>query len=144
VANQTPSSTAPATQTSVVHNVKSTNPKGNQQFEGKRKSKKNKCKGDRNAANNYREGKNEKRKVNFRCKLCINDYLTHQCPRLEEAQNILAQQQLAMLTNPFPQGKNMAQASSSTNALEGNKGAPTPNANNGAINVYMMRYAAHL
>jgi hypothetical protein len=74
----------------------------------------------------------------------MDDHLTHQFPRLEEAQNILAQQQLVVLTNPFPQGKNMAQASSSTNVPGGNQGAPMLNANNGATNVYMMRSDAHL
>jgi hypothetical protein len=70
--------------------------------------------------------------------------LTHQFPQLEEAQNILAQQQPVVLTNPFPQGKNMAQASSSMNVPGGNQGAPMLNANNGATNVYMMRSDAHL
>jgi hypothetical protein len=105
VANQTPSSTSPVTQTSDVHSVQSTNPKGNQQTEGKRKSKNKKGKGDKKAANNVGEGKNEKRKVKFPCKLCMDDHLTHQFPQLEEAQNLLAQQQPTMLTNPFPQGK---------------------------------------
>jgi hypothetical protein len=66
--------------------------------------------------NNVGKGKNEKRKVKFPCKLFMDDHLTHQCPRLEEAKNILVQQQPAMLTNPFPQGKFLAQASSSMNA----------------------------
>jgi hypothetical protein len=70
--------------------------------------------------------------------------LTHQCPQIEEAQKLLAQQQPIVLTNPFPQGKNMAQASSSTNLPRGNQGAPTLNANTGATNVYMMRSYAHL
>jgi hypothetical protein len=139
VANQTPSSAAPVTQTSDVHSVQSTNPKGNQQSEGKRKYKNKKGKGDKKAVNNVGEGKNEKRKVKFLCNLCTDDHLTHQFPQLEEAQNLLAQQQPVMLTNPFPQGKNMAQASSSMNAPGGNQGAPMPNANNKATNIYMMR-----
>jgi hypothetical protein len=56
----------------------------------------------------------------------------------------LAQQQPVVLTNPFPQGKNLAQASSSTNVPGGNQGAPMPNTNNGATNVYMMKSEAHL
>jgi hypothetical protein len=87
VANQTPSSASPVTQTSDVHSVQSTNPKGNQQTEGKRKSKNKKGKGDKKVVNNVGEGKNEKRKVKFLCKLCTDDHLTHQFPRLEEAQN---------------------------------------------------------
>ena len=38
----------------------------------------------------------------------------------------------------------MGQASSSMNEPGGNQGAPMPNANNGATNVYMMRSNAHL
>jgi hypothetical protein len=144
VASQTPGSAAPATQMSDVHSVQSMNPKGNQQSEGKRKSKNKKGKGDKKVVNNVGEGKNEKRKVKFLCNLCTDDHLTHQCPRLEEAQNLLAQQQPVVLTNPFPQGKNMAQASSSMNVPGGNQGAPMPNANNGATNIYMMRSYAHL
>jgi hypothetical protein len=49
-----------------------------------------------------------------------------------------------MLTNLFPQGKNMAHASSSMNAPGGNHGAPILNNNNGAANVYMLRSDAHL
>jgi hypothetical protein len=129
---------------SEVHSVQMMNPKENQQSEGKRKSKGKKGKGDKKVANNVGEGKNEKKKVKFPCKLCVDDHLTHQCPRLEEAHNILAQQQPVVLTNPFPQGKNMAQASSSTNVTGGNQGAPMLNANTGATNVYMMRSDAHL
>jgi hypothetical protein len=78
VANQNAGSTAPVTQTSKVHSVQLTNPKGNQQPKGKRKAKGNKGKGDKKVANNVGEGKNEKKKVNFLCKLCTDDHLTHQ------------------------------------------------------------------
>jgi ribosomal protein L44E len=88
----TPSLAAPVTQTLDVHSVKSTNPKGNQQTEGKRKSKNKKGKGDKKVVNNIGERKNEKRKVKFPCKICMDDHLTHQCPRLKESQNLLAQQ----------------------------------------------------
>jgi hypothetical protein len=37
--------------------------------------------------------------------------MTHLCPRLVEAQNILTQQQPVVLTNPFQHGKNLTQAS---------------------------------
>jgi hypothetical protein len=55
-------------------------------------------------ANNVGEGKNEKRKVNFSCKIFIDNHLTHQFPRLEESQKLLAQQQLVVLSNCFPRG----------------------------------------
>jgi hypothetical protein len=60
-----------------------TNPKGNQQPEGKIKGKGKKGKGgnDKKVANNVGEGKNEKKKVKFSCKLCTDDHLTHQCPQ---------------------------------------------------------------
>jgi hypothetical protein len=53
-----------------------TNPKGNQQTEGNRKHKNKKGKGDKKDANNVGEGKNEKRKVKFPCKLCTDDQLS--------------------------------------------------------------------
>jgi hypothetical protein len=87
------------------------NPKDNQQSEGKIKGKGKKGKGgnDKKVANNVGEGKNEKKKVKFPCNICTDDHLTHQFPRMEEAHNILAQQQPVVLTNPFPQGKNLTQ-----------------------------------
>jgi hypothetical protein len=91
--------------------VQSKNPKGNQQTDRKRKYKNKKGKGDKKAVNNVGEGKNENRKVKFPCKLCRDDHLTHQFPQLEESQTLLAQQELAVLTNPFPQGKNLTQYS---------------------------------
>jgi hypothetical protein len=39
---------------------------------------------------NVGEGKREKRKVKFPCKLCIDDHLTHLCPKLAEVASILA------------------------------------------------------
>lgn len=62
--------------------MQSTNPKGNQQSEGKRKPKNKKGKGDKKDVNNVGKGKNEKRKVNFLCNLCMDDHLTHQFPWL--------------------------------------------------------------
>jgi hypothetical protein len=124
--------------------VQSKNTKGNQQTEEKRKYKNKKGKGDNKDTNNFGEGKIEKRKVNFLCNLCMNDHLTHQCHQLEEAQNLLAQQQPSMLTNPFPQGKKLAQASSSMNANGRTQGDPTPNDKNRSTNVYMTKSDAHL
>jgi len=73
-----------------VHSVQSTNPKANHQTEGKKKQKNKKGKGDKKDANNDGDGKIEKRKVNFLCKICMDDHLTHLCPRLMESQNLLA------------------------------------------------------
>jgi hypothetical protein len=94
-----------------VHSVKSKYPKGNQQTDQKRKYKNNKGKGDKKVMNNVGEGKNENRKVKFLCNICREDHLTHQFPRFEEAQTLLAQQEPTVLTNPFPQGKILTQYS---------------------------------
>jgi ribosomal protein L44E len=117
VANPIPSLTSSITQMSDVQSVQSNNPKGNQHTKGKRKNKKGK--GDKKVANNVGKGKTKKIKVKFPCMICTNDHLIHQLPWLEEAQKILAQQHPAVLTNSFPQGKNMAQASSFMSATEG-------------------------
>jgi hypothetical protein len=54
-----------------------------------------------------------------------------------EAQNLLAQQQPAMLTNPFPHWKILTQASSS---VEGVSQGPLPSSSNPSfVNVYMMK-----
>jgi len=92
VAIQTPNSFTPVTPMSDVHSVQSTNPKGNQQSEGKRKSKNKKGKEDKKVVNNYSEGKNEKRKVMFSYNIFTDEHLTHKFPQLVEAQKILAQQ----------------------------------------------------
>jgi hypothetical protein len=115
VANQTSSSTAPPTQTSDVHNVQSTNPKANQQPDDKKKKSNKKGKGDKKPTNNASRGNTKKRKSNHPCNLCTEYRPTHLFPRLAEAQNLLVQQQPAMLMNPFPHGKNLTQASTSAN-----------------------------
>jgi hypothetical protein len=98
-----------------VHSVQSsTNPNGNQQLGGNRKKGRgNNRKGGRNnnkakdntnndrSNNNVGEGKKEKWKVKFPCKLCKDDHLTHLCPKLEEASRLLSQPP-TVLTNPFP------------------------------------------
>jgi hypothetical protein len=68
-----------------VHSVKSTNPKANQQPEGKKKQQKKKGKGDKKPNNNVGEGNTEKRKSKYLCNLCMEDPPTHMCPRLAEA-----------------------------------------------------------
>jgi hypothetical protein len=49
-----------------------------------------------------------------------------------------------MLTNPFTQGKNLAQDSSSTSMHGGSQGAPTHNTNNWVTNIYMMKVEANI
>jgi hypothetical protein len=49
----------------------------------------------------------------------------------------LAQQQPVMLTNPFPHGKNLTQASSSTEG--GSQGPPPSSSNPSSMNVYMLK-----
>jgi hypothetical protein len=56
--------------------------------------------------------------VKLCCKVCSKDHLTHQCPKLEESQRLLVQQQPVVLKAPFPQGQNM-QVASSTRNLQG-------------------------
>jgi hypothetical protein len=112
-----------------VHSVQSSsNPNGNQQPGGnKRKgcgnnrkggknNNNNKSKDDNNndkSNNNVGEGKKEKRKVKFPCKLCKDDHLTHLCPKIEEASRLIMQQPV-VLTNPFPHNQNMASGTSNT------------------------------
>jgi hypothetical protein len=67
----------------------------------------------------------------------VEDHPTHLCPQLAEAQKFVMQQQPAMLTNPLQHGKNLTQASAST---EGGSQEPPPPTNNPAsANVYMVR-----
>jgi hypothetical protein len=59
MASQTHNYVSPTmSQMSDVHSVQSTNPKDNQQSEGKRKSKNKKGKGDKKVVNNVGKGKN--------------------------------------------------------------------------------------
>jgi hypothetical protein len=94
------------TQSTDVHSVQSlTNQNGNQQPGGnKKKGRGNNRKGGRSnnnkkkpkdninndkSNNNAGEGKKEKRKVKFPCKLCMDDHLTHLSPKLEEVARTL-------------------------------------------------------
>jgi hypothetical protein len=69
--------------------------------------------------------------------LCAKDHPTHLCPRLAEAQTFVTQQQQAMLTNPFQHGKNLTQASASTE--RGIQEPCLPPNNPASANVYMVR-----
>jgi hypothetical protein len=135
-ASQTTALAAPPTQTSEVHSVQTTNPKANQQPEGKKKQRK-KSKGDKKPNDNTSEGTKERKKARYSCKLCAEDHPIHLCPRLVEAQNFVTQQQQAVLTNPFQHGKNLTQASAS---MEGgsHENFPPPNSSS-SVNVYMMK-----
>jgi hypothetical protein len=121
--------------------VQSTNPKANQQPDGKKKQRK-KGKGDKKPTNNVGGGNIEKKKSKYPCNLCMEDHPTHLCPRLAEAQKLLAQQQPVVLTNPFPHGKNLTQASSSMDG--GSQGPPPSSSNPSAVNVYMLKGDAHI
>jgi hypothetical protein len=92
------------TQSTDVHSMQSsTDPNGNQQPGGnKKKGRNNNRKGGKNnnkpkdngnnerMNNNVGEGKKERRKVKFPCKLCTDDHLTHLCPKLAEAVRLLS------------------------------------------------------
>jgi hypothetical protein len=126
----------PPTKTSNVHTVQSTNPKATQQPKGNKKQRK-KGKGDKKPTNNVGRRNTKKWKVRYPCNLCMEDDPNHQCPWLAEAQNFVTQQQPAVLTNPFQNGKNLTQASIS---VEGGIQGPSPSSNNPAsTNVYMMK-----
>jgi hypothetical protein len=73
---------------------------------------------------------------------CAEDHPTHLCPRLAEVQKLLAQQQPAMLTNPFPHGKNLTQAS--VNVDGGSQGPPSSSSNPSTLNIYMLKGEAHI
>lgn len=103
-------------QTLVVNVVKSLNPKGNQQYDGKNKGcgkKKDKGgKGNVNKPNEYTsEGKKEFRnKVKFPCKLCSHDHLTHLFPRFNMLNAFYPSKVLLVsnlfLLRIFPKGRN--------------------------------------
>ena len=87
-----------STQLVDVHSVQSsTNPNGNQQLGGnKNKGCGNNRRGRKNnnkpkekdnndkSNNNVGEGKKERQKVKFPCKLCIDDHLTHLFPKISK------------------------------------------------------------
>ena len=80
-----------------VNVVQTSNPKENQQSEGKKKGRNKKKgkngKGNANKSNEHvGEGPKDKKKVKFPCKLCAGDHVTHLCPKIQDAQCLLAQQ----------------------------------------------------
>jgi hypothetical protein len=80
----------------------------------------------------------EKRKSKYLCNLCTKDHPTHVCPQIVESHKILVQQHPVVLMNPFPHGKNMAQASTSSSMEGSSQGPPTTTSNNPTTNIYMM------
>jgi hypothetical protein len=86
-----------------LHSMQSsTIPNGNQQPDGnKKKGRNNNREGGKNnnkpkdngnnekTNNNVGEGKKERHKVKFPCKICTDDHLTHLCPKLVEAARLL-------------------------------------------------------
>ena len=80
--------------------------------------------------------------MKFPCKLCAGDHLTHLCPKIQDAQRLLAQQgsssSQAMLTNPFPQGQQLVVSANQ------NPRASSGGTQEGEIpsNIYMM--SAHV
>jgi hypothetical protein len=114
-----------------VHSVQSsTNPNGNQQLGVNKKKGHNNCKGGKNGnkpkdnnnndktGNNDGEGKRERRKMNFPCKIFTDDNLTHLCLRLGEVARLLAQSP-AMVMNPFPHNQHLASRSSNVRNAAG-------------------------
>ena len=71
--------------------------------------------------NNVDGGKKEKMKVNFTCKFFQGDHFTQQFPLMDQAQNLLKNQQPALLKDPFPKGKNTTYVS---NVAGGTSSAP--------------------
>jgi hypothetical protein len=67
----------------------------------------------------------------------VEDHPTHLCPRLAEAQKFVTQQQQVVLTNLFQHGKNLTQASASTEG--GSQENYLPPNNPSSTNVYMVR-----
>jgi hypothetical protein len=60
---------------------------------GKRKGKNKNPKLGLATNNNVGKGKKENKKEKFSCQLCKEYNLTHQCPKLEDAQHFLSQRE---------------------------------------------------
>ena len=76
--------------------------------------------------------------MKFPCKLCAGDHLTHLCPKIQDAQPLLAQQgsssSQVVLRNPFPQGKQLVVGANQNTGTSsrGTQEGETPS------NIYMM------
>jgi hypothetical protein len=138
------------TQLTEIHSMQSsTKPNRNQQPGGnKSKGRVKNHKGGRNNdnkpkddANNDRlkvnagEGNKEKRKVKFPYNICIDDNLTHLCPKLEEAARLLSLPP-TVLANPFFHNQHMTSSSSnSINSMIGSQKPPTHDSGRLCINM---------
>jgi hypothetical protein len=134
------------TQSTDVHSVQSSKNRNGGQQPGRNKRKgRNNHKGGKNGSkpkdkdnngksnDNAKEGKKEKHKVKFPCKLCTDDHLTHLCPKLTEAVRLLKPPS-AVLTNPFPRNQHLASRSSNTeNATGRRENPPSQDGNHACI-----------
>jgi hypothetical protein len=130
-------SSTPTHSTNVHSMQSSTNPNGNQQLGGNnKKGHGNNRKGGKNnnkpkengnnekSNNNASEGKKQRRKVKFPCKLYTHDHLTHLCPKLVEAVRLLSLPPV-VLVNPFPHNQHMDSSSlNDENAVSGIQNPP--------------------
>jgi hypothetical protein len=125
----------------------SKNPNGDQQPDvNKRKGRNNRKGGknnnkpkdkDNNGKHNDNAGKGnkEKCKVKFSCKLCIDDHLTHLCPKLAKIARLLNTLPV-VLTNPFPHNQHLASSSSNVrNAPGGSQNPPSQDGEGVCINM---------
>jgi hypothetical protein len=138
-----------STQSMDVNSVQSsTGPNGNQQpGENKKKRRNNNCKGGKNnnkpkdngnderTNNNSSEGKKERHKVKFPCKLRTDDHLTHLCPKIVEVVRLLSLP-LVVLMNPFPHNQHMDLSSSNVeNVADASQNPPTQDNDRLCINM---------
>lgn len=145
----TSSGSSKPTQLANGHSVQlSKNPNGDQKSDGNKRKGQNNHKGGKNNNNkpkdkynngkqndNFGEGRKEKHKVKFPCKLCTDDHLTHLCAKLVEAMRLLNLLPV-VLTNPFPQNQHLALISKSTeNALGGSQNLPSQDGDHVCINM---------
>jgi hypothetical protein len=136
------------TQSTDVHSMQSLkNPNGDQQPNGNKRKGKNNRKGGKNNNkpkekdnngkhnDNTREGKKEKHKVKFPCKLCTDDHLTHLCPKLVEATRNLNIPPVVLM-NPIPHNQHLASSSSNTkNAYGGSQNPLSQDGDHVSINM---------
>jgi hypothetical protein len=123
-------SSNPTQSTDVYSMQSSSDPNGNQQPGGNKKKGCNNRKGGKNGnkpkdnnnnekmGSNVGEGKRERRKVKFPCKICIDDHLTHLCPKLSEVVRLLSQSPVVLM-NPFPHNQYLALSSSNAGNAAG-------------------------
>jgi hypothetical protein len=118
----------------------STDPNGNQQPGGnKKKGCNNNRKGGKNKNKPKDNGNNEKTNKN---KICMDDHLTHLCPKLAEIVILLSLPPV-MLTNPFPHNQHMA--SSSSNVENASGGIQNPlSQDNDRLCINMINYQVNV